>query len=401
MSLKRAALLAALAAALIAAFVWAFRPQPAPVDLATMAPGDLEITVADEGLARIADVYTVSAPVAGTVLRTPVEAGDVVERGRTVVATIQPVQPAFLDVRARREIEAGVEAARSALALAEAEVGRAEAELAFWRSDLTRQEMLRQRGTIAERALDEARLQVQVREAALETAQAAVRVRQGELHRAEAHLIDPADEAVAGGGVCCLQLRAPATGRVLQVMVESETVVRAGDPIVSVGDPQDLEIVVDLLSSDAVRVEEGDEAVIERWGGAPLRARVRRVEPAGFEEVSALGIDEQRVRVRLDLESPPEQWRGLGHDYRVFVRIVADRFEHVPLVPIGALFREGADWAVFAVEDGRAVLRRVRLGAINDHAAQVLDGLAPGEAVVLHPSDRIGDGVGIVDRAAL
>lgn len=401
MSWKRAAILAALAVAVIAGFVWAFRPQPVPVDLATVAPGDLEITVADEGLARIAEVYTVSAPVAGTVLRTPVDPGDIVVRGQTVVATIEPVQPAFLDARARREIEAEVEAARSALTLAEAEVDRAEAELAFWRSDLGRQELLRQRGTIAERALDEARLQVQIRQAALETAQAAVSVRQGELRRAEAHLIDPADEAIAGEGVCCLQLRAPATGRVLQVMVESETVVRAGDPIVSVGDPQDMEIVVNLLSNDAVRVEEGDTAVIERWGGEPLSARVRRVEPAGFEEVSALGINEQRVRVRLDLESPPEQWRGLGHDYRVFVRIVADRYEDVPLVPIGAIFREGADWAVFAVEDGRVVLRRVRLGAINDRAAQVLDGLAAGEAVVLHPSDRIGDGIEIVDRAAL
>ncbi len=401
MSLKRAAILAAFAAAVIAVFVWALRPQPVPVDLATIEPGDLEITVADEGLARIAEVYTVSAPVAGIVLRTPVDPGDVVVRDQTVVATIQPTQPAFLDTRSRREIEAEVDAARSALALAEAEVGRAEVELTFWRLDLRRQEMLRQRGTIAERAIDEARLQVQVREAALETAEAAVRVRQGELHRAEARLIEPNDEAIAAGGTCCLQLRAPATGRVLNVMVESETVVRAGEPILSVGDPQDLEIVVDLLSSDAVQVEEGDAATIERWGGEPLRARVRRVEPAGFEEVSALGIDEQRVRVRLDLESPPEQWRGLGHDYRVFVRITAERLEGVPLVPIGAVFREGADWAVFVVEDGRAILRRVELGAINDHAAQVLDGLAAGEAVILHPSDRIGHGIAITDRAAL
>ena len=401
MGWKRAAILAALSIAMIAGFVWAFRPQPVPVDLALVAPGDLEITVADEGLARIAEVYTVSAPVAGTVLRTVVDPGDLVVRDQTVVAVIEPVRPAFLDLRARREIEAEVDAARSALTLAEAEVNRAEAELAFWRSDLDRQEMLRQRGTIAERALEEARLQVQIREAALETAKAAVRVREGELRRAEAHLFQPEDEAVPSEGACCLELRAPANGSVLEVMVESETVVRPGEPILSVGDPRDLEIVVDLLSSDAVRVDEGDSAVIERWGGEPLNARVRRVEPAGFEEVSALGIDEQRVRVRLDLESPPELWRGLGHDYRVFVRITAERFVDVSLVPIGAIFREGANWAVFAVEDGRAVLRRVELGAINDQAAQVLGGIEPGEAVVLHPSDRIGDGVAITDRAAL
>ena len=401
MGWKRAAILAAIAVAMILALVWAFRPQPVPVDLAIVATGDLEITVGDEGLARIAEVYTVSAPVAGTVLRTPVDPGDVVVRDQTVVATIEPARPSFLDLRARRGMEAEVEAARSALALAEAEVARAKAELAFWRSDLVRQEMLRQRGAIAERALEEARLQVEIRDAALETARAAVHVRESELRRAEAHLIQPEEEAMAAGETCCLHLRAPATGRVLEVIVESETVVGAGDPILSVGDPQDLEIVVDLLSSDAVRVGEGDAAVIERWGGEPLRARVRRVEPAGFEEVSALGIDEQRVRVRLDIESPPEQWQGLGHDYRVFARITAERVEDVPLVPTGAIFREGADWAVFAVEDGRAVLRRVELGAINDHAAQVTGGIEPGAALVLHPSDRIGDGVAVADRAAL
>jgi HlyD family secretion protein len=401
MNLKRIAIFGAVATAVIAAFVWAFRPQPVAVDLATVAEGDLEIRVADEGLAKIAEVYVVSAPVAGTVLRTPVDPGDAVMHGRTVVAAIEPARPAFLDVRARREIEAGVEAARAALALAEAEVTRAEAEGEFWRSDLIRQEMLRSRGTIAQRALEESRMQLAIREAALETARATVRVRESELRRAEAQLTQPEDEALAGDRTCCLQVRSPVTGRVLDVMVESETVVRPGDPLLSVGDPDEMEIVVDLLSSDAVRVQEGDPATIERWGGPPLRARVRKVEPAGFEEVSALGIDEQRVRVRLDIESPPEAWRGLGHDYRVFVSILAERHEDVLTVPIGAIFRDGADWAVFIVEEGRAALRRVALGAMNDRAAQVLDGLVAGEAVILHPSDRIADRVAVTDRAKL
>lgn len=401
MNWKRIAILGAAAVAVIAAFVWAFRPQPVPVDLATVAEGDLEITVADEGLARISEVYVVSAPVAGTVLRTPVDPGDAVVRGETVVATVEPARPAFLDVRARREVEASVEAARAALALAEAEVTRAEAEVEFWEADLIRQEMLRSRGTIAQRALDESRMQLAIREAALETARAAVRVRESELRRAEAQLMQPEDEALEGGSTCCLSVTAPVSGRVLAVMVESETVVQPGGSLLSVGDPDEMEIVVDLLSSDAVRVREGDPATIERWGGQPLRARVRTVEPAGFEEVSALGIDEQRVRVRLDIESPAEDWRGLGHDYRVFVRIVAERHEDVPTVPIGAIFRDGADWAVFAVEDGRAALRHVRLGAMNDRGAEVLDGLAPGEAVILHPTDRIAEGVAVTDRADL
>ena len=401
MSRKRIAVLGAVAAAVIAAFIWAFRPQPVPVDLATISGGDLEITVADEGLAKIAEVYVVSAPVAGTVLRTPVDPGDEVVRGEAVVATIEPAWPAFLDVRARREVEASVDAARAALALAEAEVTRAEAEIEFWQADLTRQEMLRSRGTIAQRALEESRMQLAIHEAALKTARATVRVRESELRRAEAQLTQPEDEAIAGEGTCCLQVRAPVTGRVLDVMVESETVVRPGDPLLSVGDPAEMEIVVDLLSSDAVRVQEGDPATIERWGGPPLRARVRTVEPAGFEEVSALGIEEQRVQVRLDIESPHEAWRGLGHDYRVFVSILAERYDDVLTVPIGAIFRDGADWAVFVVENGRAALRRVDLGAMSDRAAQVVGGLASGEAVILHPTDRIVDGVAVADRAKL
>lgn len=400
MALKRTAILAALAAAVIAAFVWALRPQPVPVDLAEIRRGMLEITVADEGVARITEVYSVSSPIAGRIRRTLLDPGDLVVRQETIVATVEPVPPGFLDTRSRREIAAEVEAARSALRLAEAEVTRAEAEVTFWRSELARQERLRERGTISERAAEEARMHLAVREATLATAKAAVAVREGEVRRAEAHLIEPEEEGMLATSPCCLHLRAPATGRVLEVMVESETVVQAGQPILSIGDPASKEIVVDLLSSDAVRIENGARAEILRWGGPPLAARVRRIEPSGFEKVSALGIDEQRVRVRLELTSPPEDWIRLGHDYRVFVRITAERHEDVPLVPVGALFRDGRNWAVFVAEDGSARLRPFVLGAMNDRQAAVAGGLEVGARVILHPSDRINDGVAIVERPA-
>lgn len=393
--------IAAIVAAVAAGLIWAMRPQPVPVDLAVIGLGTLEIEVADEGIARIDEVYTVSAPLAGRVRRVLLDPGDSVVRHETVVATIEPTPPGFLDTRSRREIAAEVDAARSALLLARAEVKRAEAEVVFWRAELTRNQQLRERGTIPLRAFEQARMQLQIHEAALETAEASVLVRESELRRAEAHLIEPKEEGLSAISPCCLNIRAPQTGRVLDVAVESETVVRAGDPILSIGNPQDLEVMVELLSSDAVQVEIGDPAVVERWGGTPLEARVLRIEPAGFEEVSALGIDEQRVRLRLELSGPPSTRRGLGHQYRVFVRILVERLQEVPLVPLGALIREGGDWAVFVADDGRTTLRKVRLGPMNDRHGLIESGLEIGEAVVLHPSDRIEDGTRVVDRARL
>lgn len=398
----RIAILIVVGVAVIVAFVWALRPQPVPVDLAMIGRGTLEITVADEGVARVAEVYTVSAPVPGRVLRAPLDPGDRVVRNKTVVATIEPQMPTFLDTRTRREIRSEIDAARSTLDLAKAEVLSAEAELEYWTAELKRNETLRARGTIAERTFEQARLQARIREAALATAQAAVAVREGQLHRAEARLIEPEEIGIETASPCCLHIRAPVDGRVLEVNVESETVVGAGQPILSIGDPSDLEIVVDLLSADAVRIAGGALATIERWGGpVPLRARVRRIETAGFEEVSALGIDEQRVRVKLDIESPPEEWRRLGHEYRVFARILAERHDDALLVPISALFREGGDWAVFVFEAGHAAARVIQVGPMNDRHAVILSGLEEGDVVVLHPSDRVEDGGPIVDRSAL
>ena len=382
-------------------FWWALRPQPVPVDLATIARGTVEVTVDEEGVTRIRDVYTVSAPVAGRLLRSTREAGDWVMAGESPVAVIRPQPPSILDSRARAELEANLRAAEAALGLARAEQHRAQAERAYWQAQLGRDEMLVARSAIPAINLEQTKLELATREAALDSAAALVAVRERELDRARAALIEP-DGLDEDAGACCLHVDAPVSGRVLSVIVESEQVVAAGAPLITIGDPSDLEIVVDLLSADAVRVDPGDPARIERWGGeGVLAARVRRIEPAGFTDVSALGIEEQRVRTRLDIESPPETWRSLGHDFRVYVRITILRREDVPVVPMAALFREGADWAVFVVEDGIARLRRVEIGARNTHAAEVVAGLTPGDAVVLHPGDTIGEGTRLVDRASL
>jgi HlyD family secretion protein len=395
--------LAYLAAALAVAgaFWWAFRPQPVPVDLAVIARGVVEATVDEEGVTRIRDVYTVSAPVAGQVLRTEQEAGDAVRAHESVVAVLRPQAPAILDRRTRAELEASLSAAEAALGLARAERSRAEAELAYWRGQLRRDQMLIERAAIPEIQLEQTRLELATREAALESARALVTVRERERDRAQAALIEPEDDG-AGGDGCCVRVHAPVSGRVLTVIVESEQVIPAGAPLLTIGDPADLEIVVDLLSADAVRIAEGAEVRIERWGGPQaLAARVRRIEPAGFEDVSALGIEEQRVRAILDIESPPEDWRGLGHGFRVFARLLAARRADVPLIPMAALFRDGSAWAAFAAQDGVARLRRVEIGVRNGEAAEILSGLSEGDAVILHPSDRVAEGVAIADRAAL
>ena len=374
------------------AFAWALAPKPALVDLATIARAPLEVTVEDEGVTRIREVYTISAPTSGRMQRSPLTVGDAVVANQTVVARFEPGDPVFLDARTRRVAEAAVEAAKSGVALAETQVDQARSQLAFARSDLRRATELAEHRTIAERTLEKARLDVASGESAVASALATLEVRRRELESARAQLIQPG-EGSERSAACCIDVRAPVSGRVLRIIAESEQVVAAGSPLVEIGDPGDLEIVVDLLSRDAVRVVPGAMARIESWGGEEsLAARVRRVEPTGFTKVSALGIEEQRVKVVLDFADRPEKWSRLGHVFRIVARIVVWRGDDEIGVPIGALFRSGETWAVFVLRDGRAALRPIEIGERNQRFARILSGLAEGDRVILHPSDAIRDG---------
>lgn len=382
----------------IAALGWAFWPRPVAADLAVIGRGDLEVTVEDEGVTRVREIYTVSAPTTGKMLRVPLQVGDAVIQGETTVATIEPSDPVFLDIRTQRINEAAVDAADAAVRLAAAQISQAHSQLEFAQAELRRAEELAARQAIATRALEKARLDVATAEAALATAQATHEVRRRELESARAQLIQPG-QANQASTTCCIQVKAPVTGRVLKVVARSEQVLQAGSPLVELGDPADLEIVVDLLSRDAVRVAAGAAARIGNWGGdTDLHARVRRIEPTGFTKVSALGIEEQRVKVLLDPADPPDAWRSVGHGYRVVARITVWQGTDLVLVPLGALFRSGGDWAVFVRVDGRARLRRIEIGERNMHAARVIRGLTPGEEVVMHPSDSIQDGTRIRSR---
>jgi HlyD family secretion protein len=390
------ALWLALAALIGGSIIWALQPQPVPVDLAPVTRGRFEVNVDEEGVASIRDVYIVSAPVPGRMLRTHYKVGDTVEKG-AAVARIEPSAPPFLHERDRKEAEAAVKSAEASVAFSEINLKRMEAELKFARSDLGRAERLASQRTISERQLDQARLDVKVREAAVASGKADVTYKRQQLSQARARLIEPG----AWPARCCFDALAPITGRILKVRQESQTVLAAGTPLAEIGDLRNMEIVVDFLSSDAVRIREGAEATVDGWGGPPLHAKVRRVEPSGFLKVSALGIEEQRVNVRLELVDPPEAWRRLGHDYRVFVHVMVWKADDALLAPVSALFRKGDSWAVYKAENGRARLTAVEISQRNLHSAAVTGGLSVGDQVVVHPNDRVVDGAAIIERRSL
>jgi HlyD family secretion protein len=397
----------ALLALIAAGLIWFAWPRPLPVDLATVAKGPIEVTADDDGKTHVRHIYTVSAPIAGKVLRIshPVgeqgpslHVGDKVTANETVVALMQPTPPSFIDVRSHDQLEAEVVAADAFIQQQEAEVRRLQAALDFSRTEFERAKTLSRTQSISTQAFDKAKFDLDTNEAALASAKAQVDVRRSLRASLAARLIDPTNTAAATEPVCCVRVLAPASGRVLKIIQDSEAVVLPGAPLVDIGNPLDLEVVADLLSTDAVQIKVGAPVRIDGWGGAAIKGRVVRVDPAGFLKVSALGIEEQRVRVTIDFADPPEAWSQLGHDYRVIVHVVIWSADDALTVPISALFRKGDDWAAFAVENGRTRTAIVKIGHRNNRVAEVLGGLAAGSRVVVHPSDRIADDVRVAQR---
>lgn len=387
---------AGVVALVVVGLYFAFRPRAVPVDVAAVDRGDVRVTLRDDGTTRVREIYDVSTPLPGRVLRFQGDVGDAVQAGETVLAYILPSSPAFLDQRTRSQLEAALEAATAGRELAAADLGRLEAESDYARTELRRAEKLATDGTISAADLDRARKEARTAEAALRTATAALDVREHQLATARAALIRPEGDVAGVAGDNGVPVRAPVGGTILRIFRQSEGVVPAGTPLAQVGDPRQLEIVVDLLSSDAVLVTEGDRARIERWGGPdPLNGVVRRVEPYGATKLSALGIEEQRVNVLIDLEDPIERWARLGHGYEVEAEITISEHDDVLRVPNAALFRKGPHWATFALSDGRARLTEVEIGARNEELAEVRAGLDEGDLVVVYPSDRVGDGTRI------
>ncbi|MBT5266260.1 MAG: HlyD family efflux transporter periplasmic adaptor subunit [Rhodospirillaceae bacterium] len=383
------------AGAAIGFIAWAFWPRAVPVEIAVIERGPMQVAITDEGRTRVRDIFRVSAPVSGRVLRIAAKVGDEVVAGQTVLAAILPSAPAFLDARALKEARAAVRASRAAVTLARADFQRAEAEVGYAATELKRTQALVQRRAKSEAALDLSELALSQAKAARDSANAMIAIRSAELETAEAVLLDPVTSETirAGRSVGAIDIRAPLNGRVLSVMHQSEGVVPAGTALMELGDPTDIEVVVDLLSADAIKVAPGATVIIGDWGGTgSLEGVVDRIEPRGFTKVSALGIEEQRVNVIIDPVGDRTGWRKLGHGFRIEASIVTWTAEDVARVPAGALFRIDRQWAVFHIQEGQARLTTVDIDHLTSNAAQLVSGLKVGDQVVLYPPRALADG---------
>jgi HlyD family secretion protein len=381
----------------LALAAWALMPKPIPVDTATVTKGKFVATVDDDGKTRIRDRYVVSAPLAGRLTRVRLKAGDVVNADE-VVATILPAPAPLLDPRSRQEAEERLGASEAARERTKAMVERAQAQTAQAKNDLGRTRSLKESGASTLQALERAETAVRVAERELRAAEFQDHAVEHEVEQAKAILAKYIDGNAAAPPERW-NVTAPVPGLVLNVTQESETVMQPGAAIMTIGDPRDIEIVVDVLSTDAVEIHPGAPVEIENWGGpGVLAGRVRRVEPAAFTKISTLGVEEQRVNVLIDIVSPEKEWAALGDAYQVDARIAVFSREDATIVPSGALFRAGDAWQVYVVKDGRAQLRAVDVLRRSGRLAAVAFGVELGERVVVYPSDRVAAGVRVNSR---
>ena len=391
---RRRGLIGLIVVAMVVGLYFGFRPRPVLVDMGTVSRGPMRVSLEQEGRTRVIDRYVVSAPVAGYARRIGLDVGAAVLPGMPLVA-LEPTRAEVLDARSRAAAEARVAAATSAVGAADQRLRAARAGAALAGTALRRAEALRAAGHVSVAAVDEARAASDQAAAEQRSAEFGVATAGHELEAARTAL----GYAAAGGRGAPVLVKSPVAGQVLRIPRKSEGPVAAGQALVEVGDPRGLEVEVDVLSADAVRLGPGTRVLFERWGGeGALEGVVRVVEPSGFTKVSALGVEEQRVWVIVAFTSPPARWQRLGDGYRVEARFVLWEAPDVLQVPAGSLFRDGGEWAVFVVEDGRAVKRRVKVGQQSGVAAELREGAREGERVIAHPDDRLREGVRVETR---
>jgi HlyD family secretion protein len=403
------------AVALIVAVAWAFAPRPVEVELSPVTQGHFETTIDEDGKTRLTDRYVVSSPLAGRLARITMKEGDAVTVGMPL-AQLNSVLPAMLDERTQRELRARVEGAQDNVARTGSRMARAQVALDQARNEVRRSEQLAQQGFIAPIKVETDRLSTVAAQRELEAAASERRMAAHELEQTQAALgvvRQSATGAPAGSSTVAFTVRAPSAGRVLRVLQTSEGAVVTGASLIEIGDTHRMEIVAELLTTEALTARPGSRVMIERWGGpAMLEGRVRSVEPAAFTKVSALGVEEQRVRVVIDIISPQPEWQALGDGYRVSVRIVTRAEDKAVQVPVSAVFPLPADggddingnaenaarFAVFVASDGRARQTPVQLGARNGSAAWIRSGLTPGAQVIVYPPTTVRDGVRVKAR---
>lgn len=377
---------------LVALAMW---PATVPVTLDRVVRAPLTVTIDEDGRTRVRERFVVTAPVAGELMRIDLRPGDRVERGRTVLATIRPARPVPIDARTRAELEASLRSAEAAAGRVAAEERQARTAADLAARQLRRSEALAEAGAVSREALDVQQADLRALEEAVQAAEYAVAQARQETQAIRARLGTTGTTTEPPA----ISVTAPVDGLVLALHGESQRVVAPGAPLLDLGDPDAIEVVADLLSVDAVRVRPGSRVIVDRWGGPrPLDGRVRRVEPSGFTKFSALGVEEQRVNVIVDITDPPGAFAALGDGFRVEVRVVEWHEEGVLQAPLSALFREGDRWAIYEVVDGRAVRRPVTVGQRSARDVQILDGIAEGASIVTYPPDTLSDGARVTAR---
>lgn len=377
--------------------LYGLRPQPVEVEVVKVGRGSLTVYVSEEGKTRIRDRFVVSAPVAGRMKRVPFKAGDEVVAGETVLVRIEPALAPLLDVRSRAQAEARVAMAEASLKRAGEAEKIAQTNAQFAEANWQRIKVIADSGSVSEADRDQAENAAMVARREVQSAEFALQVSRFEVEQARAGLLQ--FEAAQQEGLVEMEIKAPISGSVLKVMQESEAVVAPGMEIMEVGDARDLEVEAEILSRDAVAIRPGAEVMIEQWGGEPVKGKVRRVEPAAFTKISALGVEEQRVIVLADFVQPPEEVERLGDRYRVEVRVAVWQREEVTLIPAGAVFREGNLWRAYVFEGGKAKVVTVEAGRSDGRMTELLGGLEVGAEVLLHPPDTVEDGVAVRRRA--
>jgi HlyD family secretion protein len=385
-----------IALGLVAAMVLlSIRPRPILVDLATVTRGPMDVRVEEDGQTRIRERYIVSSPLSARLSRITLDVGDTVQRDHTILARLEATDPTLLDPRAVAQAEARVRAAERKLELARAELAKSEAEVQFAEAEMGRIRQMAAGNAASRSQLEAQETLFRTRSEETRAAGFAVDIAEYELELEKAALLltstDRSDDVQ--GGEMMLAIEAPIDGRVLRLYQESSAVVQAGSPLLEIGDPTDLEVVADVLSRDAVKISAGDPVELKQWGGEfPLLGRVRLVEPSGFTKISALGVEEQRVNVVIDLNDPAQQRRQLGDGFRVDCEVIIWEQDDVLQLPTSALFRVDGQWHVFTISDGIARRSRVEIGQNNGRVAQVLSGLDEGSSIIVHPSDNLDDG---------
>ena len=378
----------------LGALAYAWAPKPLAVETALVARGPLRVTVDEDGRTRVKDRYVVGAPLSGRVARIELRAGDPVAKG-TVLARILPAESPLVDPRAHAVADARMATAVAAVAQSKSSIDRAKIALDSAEKELARTRELVAKKAVPDVELERGELLLRARSEELVSAKFGADIATHELDSARA-AADHGKSRTTGSGEQ-FEVTSPVAGVVLRVLQGSEGVVQAGTPLVEVGDPAALEIAVDVLTVDALHVQPGARVTVERWGGEhPLAAHIRRIEPSAFIKVSALGVEESRVNAIVDLDEPRERWKGLGDGFRVEARLLVWEDPNVLTVPDGALFRTGEDYCAYVVAGGKIALRHVTLGRRNGLVAQVLGGLVDGERVVVHPSDRVVEGLRVV-----